>query len=293
MEKFPAGATRTCGVEDVLTCHRSSSIQQICKDLDNIVSSSDYDGANLNNTLGKLVTIVFGSADIKHTKEVQLLNSLFNCCTQIWSYKRLLYDVKLLTDIIIDEKLLAGKLKARWDALVYVKVNPLVSPSTHRKEISFHSDDPKTDSRRMGVLPHDNLSAFIQNFSKEANHIHSHFYCLGDGLLLATLSTKVTKMALDLLNDGSAKPYMYNISKDASDQHHPIELKHFHNFYSYLFVELDKFWFEQQPDSLVEFEFSFSLFENRLRSALSDYNMCPTIKSVRESGAYVSDWITV
>merc|ERR1719259_1454652 len=47
-------------------------------------------------------------------------------------------------------------------------------------------------------------------------------------------------------------------------------LENFHHFYSYLFIEFDKFWLECKPKDIMEFNRIRDLFENNIRSQLAD-----------------------
>ena len=77
-------------------------------------------------------------------------------------------------------------------------------------------------------------------------------------------------MAYRLLTDGCAKSHVYNVSSSASNP----ELRHFHHFYSYLFIEFDRFWLSEKPKDIMEFNRIRDLFENNIRNLLRDPRTC-------------------
>lgn len=56
----------------------------------------------------------------------------------------------------------------------------------------------------------------------------------------AIVGINLTSMAYKLLNDGSAKSHLFNLPVTSPDGDVVPKLKHFHHFFSYLFVEFDK-----------------------------------------------------
>jgi hypothetical protein len=51
-------------------------------------------------------------------------------------------------------------------------------------------------------------------------------------------------------------------------------LRHFHHFYCYLFVEFDKFWLNEKPRDVMEFNRIRDLFENNVRTLLRNKSTC-------------------
>merc|ERR1711862_827481 len=74
-----------------------------------------------------------------------------------------------------------------------------------------------------------------------------------------------------LVMDGCAKSHFFNVcaSSPVESERTPL-LKHFHHFYSYLFVEFDKFWLSEKPRDVMEFNRIRDLFENQMRTLLED-----------------------
>ena len=278
----PVGAPRSCGVETSLGLSRCHSIQKACKDLDNVANANDYD-QTINIAIDNLVNTVIETKKIKKQLNVQFLRSLSNCSKQIWGYQRLKYDVEILRGTQFDESLHIEKLKELWSALIDVDVKPFVRKSKQWGEIGFQGDDPKTDFRGMGMLGLENLLYFGREFNKAAKHILSHSHHPKYGYSMAIVSINLTHMALKLLNDGSAKTHMYNVSKEKLNQQRPIELSHFHHFYAYLFIAFDQFWLDQKPENVMEFNRIRDLFENNMRTLLADKTVCLRINLVVDS----------
>jgi hypothetical protein len=87
----------------------------------------------------------------------------------------------------------------------------------------------------------------------------------------AIVGINLTYMAYRLLVDGCAKTHMFNICVTSVDERIPV-LKHFHHLYCYLFVEFDKFWLAEKPRDVMEFNRIRDLFENNVRTLLTERN---------------------
>lgn len=276
----PVGAPRSCSIETSLSLSRSERIQASCKNLDGVVNNDGCDDKKVKTAIDNLVTTVLETKKIKKQLHIQFTRSLHNCAKQIWSYQRLKYDVEVLRSTQFDESLHAGKLESLWAALVDVDNKPFIRKSKQWGEIGFQGDDPKTDFRGMGMLGLENLLFFAHEFNTAAKHILSHSHHPKYGYSMAIVSINLTHMALKLLNDGTAKTHMYNVTKDRLQEEKPIELNNFHHFYSYLFIEFDQFWLEQKPENVMEFNRIRDLFENNIRTLLADRTVCLKINLV-------------
>ena len=87
----------------------------------------------------------------------------------------------------------------------------------------------------------------------------------------AIVGINLTALAYKLVMDGCAKSHFFNVcaSSPVESERTPL-LKHFHHFYSYLFVEFDKFWLSEKPKDVMEFNRIRDLFENNIRTLLED-----------------------
>lgn len=83
-------------------------------------------------------------------------------------------------------------------------------------------------------------------------------------VILLFLGINLTHLAYHLLGDGSAKTHVYNISKSSPS------MRTFHQFYSYLYVEFDKFWVNAKPNDIMDFSFIRDRFEKEIRESLKN-----------------------
>lgn len=116
----------------------------------------------------------------------------------------------------------------------------------------------------MGLLGLENLLFFATEYRTPAQHVLSHSHHPVHGYCFAIVGINLTSLAWVLLRDGSAKTYIYNISKCLPS------VRLFHQFYSYLFYQFDRFWLESKPKDIMEFSNIKSKFENNIRVCLKD-----------------------
>lgn len=276
----PLGSPRTCSVETSLACSRSQRIQGERKSLDSLISSSDCTDKKVEVAINNLVETVLDTKQIKKQLHIPFVRSLHNCSKQIWGYQRLKHDLEILRATPFDDSMHEEKLKSLWVALTDDENKPYIRKSKQWGEIGFQGNDPKTDFRGMGMLGLENLLFFVQKFNTAAKHILSHSQHPKYGYSMAIVSINLTHLSLKLLNDGTAKTHMYNVTKDRIQDEKPIQLDNFHHFYSYLFIEFDQFWLDQKPENVMEFNRIRDLFENNIRTLLADRSVCFKINLV-------------
>lgn len=275
----PKGAPRTCGVENSLSLSRSDAIQNACKTLDSIVKSDDYELNKVDVAINNLIKTVLETKQIKKQLHIQFVRSLHNCSKQIWEYRRLVYDLEALRSTTYDELHHVEKLELLWNGL-NDESKPFVRISKQWGEIGFQGTDPKTDFRGMGMLGLESLLYLVQNFNKAAKHVLSHSNHPKYGYSMAIVSINLTHLALKLINDGTAKTHVYNATKEGTNDNKPINMENFHHLSSYLLIEFDKFWIEQKPENVMEFNRIRDLYENNLRTLLADTTVCLKINPV-------------
>ncbi|KAJ6668759.1 hypothetical protein lerEdw1_012243 [Lerista edwardsae] len=117
-------------------------------------------------------------------------------------------------------------------------------------DIGFQGDDPKTDFRGLGMLGLTNL-------------LYSY----------AIVGINLTEMAYSLLKNGSLKTHFYNLVSGVP------QLEHFHQLYCYLAYEFDKFWFQEEPESIMFFNQYREKFHEKVKGYLLDYNVVLALKS--------------
>ncbi|ELK29030.1 ELMO domain-containing protein 1 [Myotis davidii] len=184
----------------------------------------------------------------KHETE-KLGISLQACLLQIVGYRNLIADVEKLrrepydSDNPQHEEMLLKLWK-------FLKPDtPLASRiSKQWCEIGFQGDDPKTDFRGMGLLGLYNLQYSF-----------------------AIVGINITDLAYNLLVSGALKTHFYNIAPEAPT------LSHFQQTFCYLMHEFHKFWIEEDPMDIMEFNRVREKFRKRIIKQLQnpDMALCP------------------
>ncbi|XP_046901618.1 ELMO domain-containing protein 2 [Hypomesus transpacificus] len=131
-------------------------------------------------------------------------------------------------------------------------------------DIGFQGDDPKTDFRGMGMLGLSNLLFFSQNYTEEARQALSHANHPRLGYSYAIVGINLTEMAYSLMRAGLLKPHFYNSVPGRPTMHH------FHMLYCYLAYEFDRFWVQEQPESIMEFNHYREKFHDQVKQQLQD-----------------------
>nr|XP_028703841.1 ELMO domain-containing protein 2 isoform X3 [Macaca mulatta] len=222
------------------------------------------------------------------------------CLLQITGYKQLYLDVESVRKRPYDSDNLQHEelLMKLWNLLMPTKkLNARISKQW--AEIGFQGDDPKTDFRGMGILGLINLvimyppTAFIhllflsglpdsilanitryfsENYTSEAHQILSRSNHPKLGYSYAIVGINLTEMAYSLLKSEALKFHLYNFVPGIPT------MEHFHQFYCYLVYEFDKFWFEEEPESIMYFNLYREKFHEKIKGLLLDCNVALTLK---------------
>lgn len=80
-------------------------------------------------------------------------------------------------------------------------------------------------------------------------------------------------MAYSLLKSEALKLHLYNFVPGVPT------MEHFHQFYCYLVYEFDKFWLEEEPESIMYFNLYREKFHERIKGLLMDCNAVLTLKT--------------
>ncbi|NWQ74656.1 ELMD2 protein, partial [Columbina picui] len=140
-------------------------------------------------------------------------------------------------------------------------------------DIGFQGDDPKTDFRGMGLLGLVNLVYFSKHYTDEAREVLSHSNHPKLGYSYAIVGINLTEMAYSLLRSGALKSHLYNVVSGLP------QMEHFHQFYCYLVYEFDKFWFEEEPESIMHFNQYREKFHDKIKGLLLDYDVVLTLQN--------------
>ncbi|XP_014441808.1 ELMO domain-containing protein 2 isoform X3 [Tupaia chinensis] len=222
----------------------------------------------------KCVEDIMKEKNINPEKDASFKICMKTCLLQITGYKQLYLDVENVrkkpydSDNLQHEKLL---LKL-WNLLMPMKkLNARISKQW--AEIGFQGDDPKTDFRGMGILGLINLVYFSENYTNEAHQILSRSNHPKLGYSYAIVGINLTEMAYSLLKSEALKFHLYNFVPGTPT------MEHFHQFYCYLVYEFDKFWFEEEPESIMYFNLYREKFHEKIKGLLMDCNVALTLKT--------------
>jgi len=262
----PAGASRTLAVTQSLQTSRNRMIRQLMHSLD---TCRDWSSEDKTRTfVESSVKTVMKVKLIKPDLHRQFITSLSACFKQMISYKKLVLEVEALRTTPYNEDKLEHEVQLLELWRLLQPDRDLEKRVTKQwQDIGFQGEDPKTDFRGMGMLGLHNLIYFAREHSSAARHILSHSHHPKYGFSFAIVGINLTHMAYKLLIDESLRTHMFNL-KNLPD------IKSFHHFYCYLFVEFDKFWLECEPKDIMEFNRIRDIFESNLRSQLQDSATC-------------------
>lgn len=252
------GATRTTKTEYSLTSSKSKVLK----------AAVDADEKSLETCVDRIMR----EKNVKAQKDPKFKVNLQLCLLQITGYKSLFTSVEEMRKEVYDSDntLHESKLLKLWDLLM--PTTSLGSRVTKQwGDIGFQGDDPKTDFRGMGMLGLTNLLFFSENYTKEACQVLSHANHPKLGYSYAIVGINLTEMAYSLLKSGVLKPHFYNAVPGRP------ELKHFHQLYCYLTYEFDKFWIQEEPESIMEFNHYREKFHDRVKTQLQDPNVSLTL----------------
>uniref|UniRef100_W5KDP8 ELMO/CED-12 domain containing 2 n=1 Tax=Astyanax mexicanus TaxID=7994 RepID=W5KDP8_ASTMX len=124
--------------------------------------------------------------------------------------------------------------------------------------IGFQGDDPKTDFRGMGMLGLVNL-----------NNCGCAFQCRYS---YAIVGINLTEMAYSLLRSGALKTHFYNTVAGKP------EMQNFHQLYCYLAYEFNKFWVDEEPESIMEFNTYREKFHDKVKVYLQEPEVALILK---------------
>uniref|UniRef100_H2MJ31 ELMO/CED-12 domain containing 1 n=1 Tax=Oryzias latipes TaxID=8090 RepID=H2MJ31_ORYLA len=142
-------------------------------------------------------------------------------------------------------------------------------------EIGFQGSDPKTDFRGMGLLGLHNLLYFAEHDKSAAlqmlqDSLHGKKW-RKRGYSFAIVGINITDLAYSLLVSGALKTHLYNVAPEMPN------LQHFQQTFCYLMQEFQRFWIEEDPSDIMEFNRVRSKFHRRILRQLKnpDMALCP------------------
>ncbi|XP_076830778.1 ELMO domain-containing protein 2 [Brachyhypopomus gauderio] len=246
---YEAGALRTTRVEFSLKFSKN----KVLRDAVN-VKEDDVKGC---------VAQIMREKNVVEQKDPVFKVNLQQCLVQISGYNTLFALVEDLRKEVFDSdnKEHEKMLLKLWDLLIpSVKLESRITKQWGN--IGFQGDDPKTDFRGMGVLGLVNLVFFSENYTDAARQVLSHANHPKLGYSYAIVGINLTEMAYSLLRSGALKTHFYNTVSGKPHMHH------FHQLYCYLAYEFDRFWMEEAPESIMEFNHYREKFHEKVKGYL-------------------------
>lgn len=262
-----SGAPRTLAIEKSLNLSKLVLIKRLIAHLNEVSDNQRFTGTNEQEIIKSTVGTILLVKKINPKLHPQFPKSFGKCIQQIWGYRQLIAEVESLRTIKFDsnDEDHEKKLLQLWENLVPAqKLESRVSKQW--QFIGFQGDDPKTDFRGMGLLGLENLLFFSTEYPAPARHVLSHSQHPSYGYCFAIVGINLTSMAVQMLRNGEAKPYFFNnpFSKPT--------MRLFHQFYSYLFYEFDRYWLECKPTDIMQFASIKLKFEDNIRVRLTNPN---------------------
>ncbi|NWR45335.1 ELMD1 protein, partial [Regulus satrapa] len=278
------GAARTMKIEASLKGSKSKRLQ----------TSVNVHPDAIEKTIDDIMELKRINPDINP----QLGVSLQACLLQIVGYRNLIAEVEKLRREPYDSENPQHEemLLKLWKCL---KPNSPLKARISKQwcEIGFQGDDPKTDFRGMGLLGLYNLVYFAEWDTEIAQKVltdslHPKYRVRVTGISYnvlkeCELSTKaaafpysysfaivginITDLAYNLLVSGALKTHFYNVAPEAPT------LTHFQQTFCYLMHEFHKFWIDEDPLDIMEFNRVREKFYKRILRQLQNPEMalCP------------------
>ncbi|XP_061484652.1 ELMO domain-containing protein 1 isoform X1 [Rhineura floridana] len=277
------GAGRTMKIESSLRSSKNKLLQ----------SSVSVHPDAIEKTIDAIMDLKRINPDVNP----QLGVSLQACLLQIVGYRNLIAEVEKLRrepydseDPHHEEMLLKLWKCLQPDSPLEARI------SKQWCEIGFQGDDPKTDFRGMGLLGLYNLLYFAERDAAAAQQILSDSlqpkyrevtkeelsklskaewekkkFNKAIGYSFAIVGINITDLAYNLLVSGALKTHFYNVAPEAPT------LSHFQQTFCYLMHEFHKFWIEEDPLDIMEFNRVREKFHKQILRQLQnpDMALCP------------------
>ncbi|XP_072040378.1 ELMO domain-containing protein 2-like [Amphiura filiformis] len=245
------GARRAHRLENSLMHSRLGALKRVLAE----------DDINIEDSVHNIMAV----KGIDPDENPQFTKDLRCCLQQICGYKQLIKELEQIRKQPYETK-------NNEHEEILLKLWNLLMPDTKLEsritkqwgDIGFQGDDPSTDFRGMGMLGLHNLVYFAEEHSTAARHVLSRSNHPKIGYSYAVVGINLTSMAYTFLSNGSLKFHFYNKVKGKPS------VEHFHQVYSYLFFEFDKFWVAEKPRDVMDFSRIRDKFQEQLTVKLQD-----------------------
>ncbi|MBN3297182.1 ELMD2 protein, partial [Amia calva] len=291
---YDQGATRTLKTEYSLEASKSQVRKAPSDPLHSLLSQVLRSAVTVEeDEVEKCVKDIMKEKNVSAQKDPKFKMNLHVCLLQISGYKKLYVAVEDLRKQTFNSEMKEHEnmLLKLWNLLMpTVRLESRVTKQWG--DIGFQGDDPKTDFRGMGMLGLSNLVFFSENHTEVARQVLSHsnhpklglktefrlilpstFFCLFSVILYsyAIVGINLTEMAYSLLKSGALKTHFYNVVSGNP------QMEHFHQVYCYLVYEFDKFWFKEEPQSIMEFNHYREKFHEKVKRLLLEPDVALSI----------------
>ncbi|XP_022326725.1 ELMO domain-containing protein 2-like [Crassostrea virginica] len=246
----PKGAKRSLRIERSLKLSNVPYLHQLSKeeDVDILVAADE---------VMKIKQIV-PEVHMKFKGDFQ------DCLCQICGYKRLKREVEMMRKTFYSHENPEHeeKLMQLWDILM--PSEKLESRKSKQwSTIGFQGEDPMTDFRGMGILGLNQLLYFAIKYPDQCKTLLSRSHHPKYGYSFAIVGINLTSMTYEALRKGSLRTHFYNVTDKAP------KIQDFHEVYCHVFWEFDKFWFDEEPEDIMQFGPMRDKFNRRLLHKLS------------------------
>ncbi|XP_076446796.1 ELMO domain-containing protein 1-like [Babylonia areolata] len=129
-------------------------------------------------------------------------------------------------------------------------------------ELGFQGTDPATDFRGMGILGLDQLMYFAEKYSKEAQSALSKSCHPKYGFSFAIVGINITDLQYHLMMKRKLRTHFYNLPTPQPS------MDDYHEVFCYLMSEFTKFWFNEKPRDVMEFNRIRDKFQRHIISLL-------------------------
>ncbi|XP_057216086.1 ELMO domain-containing protein 1 isoform X1 [Triplophysa rosa] len=249
------------------------------------------------DSVEKTIDDIMSLKKINPDTNPQLGISLQACLLQIVGYRNLVVEVEKLRREPYDSENPAHEemLMKLWKEL---RPDSPLSGRISKQwcEIGFQGNDPKTDFRGMGLLGLHNLLYFAEHDKATALQVlHDSLqpkhrngsieeasemskaewdkkkFDKAIGYSFAIVGINITDLAYSLLVNGALKTHLYNVAPEMPS------LAHFQQTFCYLMQEFHRFWIEEDPCDIMEFNRVRTRFYKRILKQLKnpDMALCP------------------
>jgi hypothetical protein len=228
------GAKRTLRIERSLKLSNVTYLHQLSKQEDIDINEAAEEVMKLKQIIPEV--------------HMKFRGDFKDCMCQICGYKRLTREIEMMRKTAYSQENPEHeeKLMCLWEILMPDQKLE-ARKSKQWSIIGFQGEDPLTDFRGMGILGLNQLLYFALQYPEQCKHLLSRSHHPKYGYSFAIVGINLTSLIHSGLVKGSLRTHFYNMAKKAP------KIQDFHEVYCHVFWEFDKFWFEEEPEDIMQF----------------------------------------